>query len=164
MACDSRWSSFGTQTVSYVKIMRLKSGALLGSAGENDAREMYALLNDIKDPRKLPSRKILADTKLDYEGIIAFPKGGVYIICTGRYEESGFQHEDDESDFGIWPATTIGGYAAAGSGSLIALGAMDAGASAKQAVIIACRRDIYCSLPVHTLHLHPAKPSRRQRR
>jgi hypothetical protein len=162
MACDSRWSSNGTQTVSAIKIVRLSSGALLGSAGDNDCRAIYTLLDKIKDARKLPSRAELAALKIDYEGLLALPKGGIYFIATGKHTDAGYP-DDDDSDFGIWTAATMGGYAACGSGATIALGAMDAGASAKQAVQIACRRDIYCSLPVHAVRLHPPTERRLRR-
>ena len=63
MASDSCWASLGTQTVSMIKIKRLTSGALLGSAGENDCREMEALLDKIRDPLKLPTRQQLIATQ-----------------------------------------------------------------------------------------------------
>lgn len=161
MACDSCWSSNGTQTVSAIKIIRLSSGALLGSAGDNDARAMYALLDKIKDPKKLPSRAELAATKIEYEGLIALPKGGVYMIASGKHDETGYPTEDE--DCGIWQAATMGGYAACGSGGDIALAAMDAGATAKEAVLIACRRNIYCRPPVHVIKLHPNLPKKKSK-
>lgn len=155
MACDSMWATNGTQTVSMIKIIRLSSGALLGSAGDNDCRAIIDLLDKIKDPRKLPSRQELISTKQDYEGLIAFPKGGVWQIVTGRVNDAGFQDEADEAyDYGVWPAATMGGYAACGSGGEFALAAMDAGASAKLAAEIACRRSIHCALPIHLVRLH----------
>jgi len=162
MACDSCWATYGTQTVSAIKIIRLKSGALLGSAGDNDARAIYEILDFVKDPRKLPSRKELAQTRLEYEGLIAFPKGGVWFISTGRHDDAGYPLDVDgvtasDADYGVWPATTMGGYAACGSGSDLALAAMDAGASAREAVIIASKRNIHCRLPVHTMVLNPEK-------
>jgi hypothetical protein len=169
MACDSCWATYGTQTVSAIKIVRLSSGALLGSAGDNDCRAMYELLDKIKSPGKLPSRAEIAATKLDYEGLIAFPKGGVYMISTGRHDETGYPLSEDgttagEADYGVWSATTMGGYAAAGCGSAVALAAMDAGASAREAVQIACRRDVYCRLPIHVVRLHPAIISKKKRK
>jgi hypothetical protein len=125
MACDSCWATYGTQTVSAIKIKRLGSGALLGSAGENDSREMEALLDRIKDPRKLPSRQELIALKLSYAGLIAFQKGGVYMISTGKTTEAGYA-EDDAEDMGVWPATTMGGFAACGAGADYALAAMHA--------------------------------------
>lgn len=169
MACDSCWASCGTQTVSAIKIVRLSSGALLGSAGDNDSRAMYALLGKIKSPGKLPSRAELATTKLDYEGLIAFPKGGVYMISTGRHDETGYPLGDDgsaasDADYGVWPATTMGGYAAAGCGGNLALAAMDAGANAREAVRIACRRDVHCRLPIHVMRLHPIDAGKKKKR
>ncbi len=42
---------------------------------------------------------------------------------------------------------------AVGSGSLLAMGAMEHGASASQAVAIACKRDPYCRLPLMAMKL-----------
>jgi hypothetical protein len=44
---------------------------------------------------------------------------------------------------------------AIGSGSKLAMGAMEAGASAQKAVEIACKRDPYTALPVVTMRLKP---------
>lgn len=161
MACDSCWATCGTQDVSANKIVRLSSGALLGSAGDNDAREIYTLLDKIKDPHKLPSRKELASTRLDYEGLIAFPKGGVWLIATGRHDDAGYPLDYDGSsssdyDFGCWPATTMGGYAACGSGGDLARGAMagNPSLSAKGAVEVAIKHNINCRGPVHVFKLH----------
>lgn len=164
MACDSCWATVGTQTVSAIKIVRLSSGALLGSAGDNDAREMYALLDKVKSPDKLPTRKQLAETKLDYEGLLAFPKGGVWMIATGRHDDAGYPLGEDgatasEYDYGCWQVTGMGGYAACGSGADYALCAMDAGpdVSARQAVEIACKRNLHCRAPVHVRAVQPMK-------
>lgn len=155
MACDSCWSFGDTQVASLIKIKRLSSGALLGGAGDNDGRAMEALLDKIKDPRKLPSRIELATTKDNFMGLLALPgKAGVWVVSTGPVDEMGFPKGEDD-DFGVWPATTMGGYAAIGSGSDFALSAMDAGASAKLAVEIACRRNLSCRLPVHVRRLIP---------
>jgi ATP-dependent protease HslVU (ClpYQ) peptidase subunit len=50
----------------------------------------------------------------------------------------------------------MGGYAACGSGMDYALAAMDAGATARQAVEIACKRNINCRPPVHVRKLFDA--------
>ena len=157
MACDSCWASNGTQTVSMIKIKRLTSGALLGSAGENDSRDMERLLDKIKGPDKLPSRQDLIALRISYAGLIAFQRGGVWSIETGRVDDAGYPTEaDEESDMGVWPAATMGGYAACGSGMDYALAAMDAGATARQAVEIACKRNIHCRPPVHVRKLFDA--------
>ena len=164
MACDSCWATHGTQTVSGIKIKRLSSGALLGSAGDNDSRDMELLLDKIKDPRKLPSRQELATTKLSYAGLLAFPKGGVWMISTGRHDEVGYPLGQDgaaesDEDYGVWPASTMGGFAACGSGGDYALAAMRAHPSvtARRAVEIACDLNIHCRLPVHVVRLFPLR-------
>ena len=76
------------------------------------------------------------------------------MVSTGRVDDAGFPTEEDtESDMGVWPAATMGGYAACGSGGDYALAAMDAGATARQAVEIACKRNIHCRPPVHVRKL-----------
>ncbi len=152
MACDSCWTYGDTQIGSALKIRRLSSGALLGEAGDNDGRAIVQLLDKVKDPRKLPSRDAIAATHVDFCGLLALPRGGVYVISSAKIDLAGWlEHDDDE--VGIWLGTTIGGYAAVGSGADCALAAMDAGADARKAVEIACRRNIYCRPPVHTRRL-----------
>lgn len=160
MACDSCWASLGTQTVSLIKIKRLYSGALLGQAGDNDARAIEHLLDKVKNPDHLPTRDELAATHVSFEGLLAFPRGGVFIISACKTDEAGWPHNDDDES-GVWPAASMGGYAACGSGGDFALAAMDAGASARTAVEIACRRQINCRLPVHVVPLHPPKKLKR---
>lgn len=160
MACDSCWSYGDTQVASQIKIKRLTSGALLGQAGDNDARAMEILLDKIKDPRKLPSKVELAATKDSFMGLLALPKGGVWVIASGPVDETGWPVADtfdEREDLGVWPATTIGGFAACGSGSDYALAAMHAGASAKLAVEIACKLNLSCRGPVHVRRLFPEK-------
>jgi hypothetical protein len=152
MACDSCWTYGDTQVASLIKIKRLTSGALLGQAGDNDCRAIETLLDRIKDPAKFPSKVELAATKDDFMGLWVLQRGGVYVVSIGRVDETGWPVDGEE--VGIWPAASMGGYAAVGSGSDLALAAMDAGASARHAVEIACRRNINCRLPVHLLPLH----------
>lgn len=156
MACDSCWSYGDTQVASAIKIKRLSSGALLGQAGDNDARGIETMLDKIKSPLKLPTKVEMATTKDSFMGLLALPKGGVYIISCGPVDEQGFpvaDMHDERDDHGIWLATTMGGYAAVGSGADYALSAMDAGADAKTAVEIAIRRNLSCRGPVHVRRL-----------
>lgn len=143
MACDSCWANFGTQTTSMTKIERLASGALLGGAGDSDIRSLIALIDKIKTPDKLPSRHDLSALKSDFHVLLAFPRGQVVHIASGG--------EEGRYDAQIWPANR--GIAAAGSGADVALGAMAAGKTAREAVAIACRFDINSRLPVHTMAL-----------
>jgi len=152
MACDSCWTFGDIQVASAVKIKRLSSGALLGQAGDNDCRVIDDLLDRVKDPLKLPTREQLNATKVSFIGLLALQRGGVYVISTAKIDDAGWVYDDDD-DVGVWTATTMGGYAAVGSGANCALAAMDAGANARQAVEIACRREIHCRLPVHVRHL-----------
>lgn len=160
MACDSCWSHGDMQTVSAPKIVRLKSGALLGQAGDNDARAVVALLDNVKDPRKLPTREELAGTKCDFEGLLALPRGGVWVISSGPVDEAGWaarnQYDEEISENGVWPAATMGGYAAVGSGAEAALSAMDAhhSVTAQRACLVACRRNLNCRGPVYVVRLH----------
>lgn len=157
MACDSCWDYNGTQVVSAIKIHRLASGALLGSAGDNDNRSLVTLLDKVKDPKKLPSRAELAETKVSFMGLIAFPKGGVWTISCGKVDEQGYPTDDDE-DYGVWPATTMGGYAAVGSGGDYCLTAMDAHhtVTAAKAVELTCKRvSQSCKPPVWSWKLYP---------
>jgi ATP-dependent protease HslVU (ClpYQ) peptidase subunit len=166
MASDSCWTYGSTQTVSHIKIKRLKSGALLGSAGDNDSRTLEALLDNVKAAEKLPSRAQLAECKVDFLGLLALPRGGVWVVATGKHDDAGYP-ADDEEDYGVWPATTMGGFAAVGSGGDHALAAMHAHASvtAERAVEIACKMNINCRLPVHKVRLWEAnRPGQRPRK
>lgn len=157
MACDSCWTYGDTQVASLIKITRLASGALLGQAGDNDARAIIELLDKIKDSKKLPTRLDLAKTLTDFYGLLALPKGGVYVISSGPVDQAGWPTEEGE-DYGVWTATSMGGYAAVGSGADYALSAMDAGASAREAVVISCKRNTSCRPPVHVVKLNPGAP------
>ena len=160
MVCDSCWTFGDTQVGSLIKIQRLTSGALLGQAGDNDCRNLVLLFDRIKDPSKFPSKQELATTKDNFMGLLALPKGGVWVIASAPVDEAGWpvaDSYDEREEVGIWPATSMGGYAAVGSGSDLALAAMDAGANARQAVEIACRRNINCRLPIHAVPLHVKK-------
>ncbi len=156
MACDSCWATDGVHNVTMNKILRLSSGALLGSAGENDARAMYALLDKVKTEKQLPTAVELASTKLDYAGLLALPKGGVWHVVTGKHDTHGYPH-DDQMDFGCFPADTIGGYAACGSGGDFALGAMagSEAVTAKLAVAAAIRHQVNCRGPIYYSTLTP---------
>jgi ATP-dependent protease HslVU (ClpYQ) peptidase subunit len=150
MASDSCWTGEGdVQEVSAIKIRRLPSGALLGFSGANDAREMEELLAKVKTPKQLPSRATLAAIRADHGGILVLPGGRVFKVCTSLKENC------KDSEVGVWEVNR--GFATTGSGCDIALGAMAAGKSAREAVAIACKYDINSRLPVHSLELLPVK-------
>lgn len=153
MACDSCHSTAGGLIViSNIKIQRLASGALLGGAGDGDDRAVVELLDAIKNPVNLPSRKDLEATRTDYTGLLVFPNGRVFQID--------IEQPKDKQDFVAAVEEIIGrNFAAVGSGHEIAIGAMAAGASAADAVAIACDWDTGSRLPVHVVGLAPPKNS-----
>jgi hypothetical protein len=51
------------------------------------------------------------------------------------------------------PVPVIDHFYALGSGAAVAMGAMEAGATAKKAAQIACRRDPFCKEPVYTVRI-----------
>lgn len=148
MACDSRWTMSEMQVVSALKIQRLSSGALLGQAGDNDARAVAKLFDKVRGEKQLPSRKKLAATLVSFHGLLALPNRRVFYISIAPVDEAGWPLNGE--DIGCWPADSFG-YCAVGSGSHLAMGAMAHGASAEQAVAIACRHDPNSALPVHVM-------------
>lgn len=141
MAADSRASDDeGEYHLSQCrKIVRLKSGALLGQAGDGDGRDLEKLLDRVT-PRTLPTRQQIADLKMDVCALLVFPRGQVFTI-TGEYDKK------REGWYGeVFPIEDR--IVAVGSGKAYAYGAMEAGATPVQAVRAACKRDLLCALPV----------------
>ncbi len=141
MAADSRSTDeHDMHLTDCEKIVRLKSGALLGGAGDSDDRAVVKLLQHAT-PRKMPTRKQLGDTHTDYEGILVFPNRMVFCVSIKRDEDN-----EDEWRGEIYRVTDK--MISVGSGKQFAYGAMEAGASAFEAVEITCRRDTGCAIPV----------------
>lgn len=142
LAADSRCSdSTGMHLTSCQKIFRLRNGALLGTAGDADERDVRELLSKAT-PRKLPSRAALAEVKGQFEGLLVFPKGQVFLINVWHRE-----HEFE----GEWAGSVDvirDEIVAVGCGYAFAYGAMEVGATPVEAVRAACRRDTACALPV----------------
>ena len=157
MACDSCWTDADLYDVAQTKIVRLASGALLGGSGDNDGREIEALLDKVKTARQLPTRTQLAALRSSFSGLLVLPSGAVFKVSAG-YDE-----KPRDADYGIWPSGRKG-VAAAGSGAHLAIGAMAAGKSAREAVAIACAWDIHSRLPVHALTLKPLRARTSPRR
>ena len=59
MACDSAWSTDGRIATLKTKLVRLRSGAIYGSAGDSDDRSMLALVQDATRFEDFPSREVL---------------------------------------------------------------------------------------------------------
>jgi hypothetical protein len=125
------------------KIFKLKNGALVGTAGDSDDRDIRALLAKAS-PRKMPTRQQLAETKTCFDGVMVFPKGHVFLVSV--------DWEEHESE-GEWRASVdpvSDKFLAVGHGSQYAYGALEHGASAVDAVRVACKRDLTCALPVQS--------------
>jgi S-methylmethionine-dependent homocysteine/selenocysteine methylase len=157
MACDSCWTDcnwlYGT---SMNKITRLKSGALLGEAGDNDSRAVVKLLQNCKTFDQLPTAIELSDCKVDYAALILFPDGTMAQISIEHD-----QTVEEAYHGGAWPVNR--GCSAVGTGAAVAIGAMRAGKSAREAVAIACGEDPNSKLPVHSYRIEKKPVKKRVR-
>lgn len=151
MSSDSCWTDsnelFGT---SMNKIIRLKSGALLGEAGDNDSRAVVKILQNVKCFEQMPTALELADCKVDYAAVILFPNGEMAQISISLD-----QTVEEAYHAGTWIVNR--GSTAVGSGAEIAVGAMRAGKSSREAVAIACEVVPSCKLPVHSYEIEPKR-------
>lgn len=141
MAADSCWNDNGLITTLSNKIIRLKSGSLLGEAGDADSREMRLLLENATDPSGLPTRKDLLEVGLDYHGLLVLPDGSMWDVSVDL----------EKKDAGLYPVERT--YYAVGCAKQIAIGAMWDGATAARAVEAACEFNTYCRLPVQVVTL-----------
>lgn len=154
MACDSCWAYVQDQQTSQTKIARLKSGGLLGQAGDADSRSLVVMFDNVKKEQQLPGRKEIAELHTEFAGLFVLPTGAIFLIDCERTTD-----EDHIYTAQLWPVGRFG-FAAVGSGRLLALGAMAAGRSAQQAVAIACKFDINSREPVHVTSLR--KPEKKK--
>lgn len=112
------------------KIFRLKNGEIASFCGaEAGARELLSWYEDGADPAKYPPLQATND----WVRLILVTRKGVFW-----YEQRPVKHALLEKFF-AW-----------GSGRDYALGAMAAGASAKQAVAITCRYSVDCGMGIDT--------------
>lgn len=143
MAADSRCAADEAYHFTSVqKLHCLKSGALLGLAGDMDLRDVVALFERAR-PRKMPTRAQIAELKADFDGLIVFPNGQLFSVTGGWMETDSTNAE--------WRGEVLAvrdTFAAIGSGAAYAYGAMESGATPTKAVWAACRRDVMCAAPV----------------
>lgn len=151
LAADSRCSdAAGTHITNCQKLFELANGAILGTAGDSDDRDVRALLAEAT-PAKMPTRTQLAELKSSFAGIMVFPTGEVFTIDIWHRE---FDFE------GEWAASVdliLDKYVAVGHGHQFAYGAMEVGADPIEACKAACRRDSSCALPVKSVKLGKLK-------
>lgn len=131
MAADSRIS--GTYNTPFIKITR-KPGYLIGFAGDLSQALVFTDWFQSRESRQ-PD---LAEEK-GWCALTLSAKGVEYWDCSLR------------------PSPIMERYAAIGSGAPFAIAAMDAGATAKQAVAIAIKRDPGCGLPITTFRLNSSR-------
>lgn len=158
MACDSCWTDGAGGIDSLAsKIRRLKSGALLGAAGDNDARPLERLLDRVAAPARMPSLEKLIAIRREFTGLLVLPCGAVFKIATALLPPENWD-ADFSDDIGVWPIHAP--FAAIGSGAAYALGAMAADKDAIAAVEIACGFDPNSRPPIHVERLNRGKAKR----
>jgi ATP-dependent protease HslVU (ClpYQ) peptidase subunit len=128
------------------KVYRLGSGGLMGMSGDADARSILVLFNDCKTPKGLPAKKEIIKEETDFDAILVLPKGKIFHVWCNEPEEDGKPWHAGVMEIGE-------GFYAVGSGALFALSLLDAGQSARDAVLYACKRDFYSRPPVTAIPL-----------
>lgn len=137
------------------KIFRLKSGGMIGTAGDSDARAIIALVENIKDENDLPSKAELEATKVDGEFLLVLPDKSVFmIICNAL---------GDARERFMGSVLPVKGPIAVGHGEDYARAAMAMGASAADAVKTACKFSLFCGLPVQSMKLEDKKKEKIKR-
>jgi hypothetical protein len=156
MAADSLCTTAdGFKLTSTPKIFKLKGGGILGTAGDDDIREVMALLDNCKDEYDLPSRRDLGATQTDFNGLLYLPnKRLYYIIAVPPDKEAGTGWDGSVTEI-------TAPYWAVGHGGDIALGAMAAGADAIDAIKAACHHSRFCELPVQVMNIDGFRPKRK---
>jgi hypothetical protein len=153
MAADSKMTdALGSHVTRMTKIFRLSAGGLLGVAGDADVRDVVALLDKCRSARSLPSREALARTKSAFAGILVFRNGDIFDIAIA--------HDEEIKEWTGGIVEIKDGLHAIGSGYQFAIGAMAAGASAYNAVVLACRFDTASGGPVRMVQLKETKQAR----
>lgn len=145
IACDTMWSHGDIVSTYRSKITRLKSGGVVGFSGSNDARPLLRLLQNVRRADDLPLPRALHDLQICSQALLVLPSGEIFVI--GTVQET----EENGEDSGVTPITLP--FWAIGAGSHLALGAMDRGASAVQAVRTARKFDLNTAGPIRSLRL-----------
>lgn len=137
------------------KLFRLKSGGMLGVAGDADCRAVISLVENIKDENDLPSKADLEGTRTEGQYLLVLPDKSVWSININLHEESGRFYGQ------LYPVKTK--FVAAGHGEDFAKVAMSLGKTAEEAVKEACKWSLACRPPVQTMKLED-KPKEKIKR
>lgn len=144
MASDGRVSEDSSIfTNRHQKIHRLKSGGLVGVAGDADTTDLVNLLNSLRKP--LPTHKQLCSLEYEFDAIYVKPDKTVWVLQSGRDKDT------QKYVAGIFEIKEP--FVAVGSGKELAIGALDRGATAEQAVKTAIKFDTSCGGPIQVFSL-----------
>lgn len=130
MAADSKVTACNGSIGKMSKLFRLR-GDIVGIAGDMAAALVFCDWYKRPDRKDIPAA--LRDGDADFSAIVLTADG---LIEYDRWCRQMIISEK---------------FHAIGSGTKAALGAMHFGATARQAVAIACKVDVYTGLPVHSL-------------
>ncbi len=144
MACDGLVSESGNRFTVGTKIFRLPSNALLGVSGDCDFRAIVDLLADVKSVEDLPSSEELGALGQSYEVLLVLKKHEFYCVETPRDKNGNCRGQ---------VLRVKEKYSTVGSGSLFAFGAFEMGASAEEAIKVACKYDLYSSPPFFSMEI-----------
>jgi hypothetical protein len=148
LASDSAISSpNGHKVLDLPKIMRLSGKPVKYMAWCGAAATAPAFSRWYKDYKQNPDKLPPALRNMGFNVIVVFRatrNGDVRVIM--------YEHEQGEDSMMLYDVSD-NPYIAIGSGEAAALAALDMGATAQQAVEIACRRSGGCALPVHYVEI-----------
>lgn len=140
------------------KLYRLKSGGMLGTAGDSDCRALMGLVENVKDENDLPTRAEIEATKTAGSYILVLPDKSVFMLST-----------DVDEDLKAVKAEVVpykGKCLAVGHGQDFARAAMSVGKTSAEAVKVACKWSVVCGGPIQTMKLEdkPKEKIKRVRR
>jgi hypothetical protein len=126
------------------KLFHLKSGGIMGQAGDADCRAIIQLLDSIKDGADLPSRAELEATRTDGDYILVLPDKSAWNVSIAYDGEGRFFGEVSEIREKFY---------AIGHGEDIAFTVMSLGLSSVEAIKEACKWSAVSRGPIQTLKL-----------
>ena len=137
------------------KIFRLKSGGMLGTAGDSDCRAVISLLDSIKDGNDIPSRAELESLRTQGEYLLVLPDKSAWTID--------IYFDEDIKAFMASVNEVRSKFTAIGHGQDFARTAMSLGKTSAEAVKEACKWSLTCRLPVQSMKLED-KPKEKIKR
>lgn len=140
VVCADSSTNYGDVRFKSTKKIVDHGDVVVASAGDADDRHINALFHILNDEDDFPSNIELRDVKQVFVAFVFTRQTGqVFIVQTG--DEYPLIVECKEPHFAI------------GTGGELAIGAMSAGATAKEAVKIACKWDIKSATPIQEVRL-----------